>query len=151
MKDLICVKETGSMGLGVFATQDIRKGEPVAEFRGPLVETESLEGIPPEVQDHLYNVGVGRYIMVREPAVRTNHSCEPSAGIKDDVFLVAMRDIKKGEEVTFDYSTIIADDWTLKCACGTKSCRGLVGPYRDLPAELKEKYKDYTPEWIKGA
>lgn len=148
MQDLICVQETGKMGYGVFATRDIRKDERIAEFRGPLVEIESLDGIPREVQDHLYNVGVGRYLIAREPAVRTNHSCEPNAGIQDDVFLVAMRDIRKGEEVTFDYSVITSDDWTLACACGAKGCRKLIGNYRDLPEELKERYRNYTPEWI---
>jgi len=149
MKDLVYTKQTKTRGFGVFATQDIRKDEIIAEFRGPVVMLETLEGIPREVQDHLYNVGVGKYIMAKEPGVRTNHSCEPNAGIKKDVYLVAMRDIKKDEEVTFDYSMITADDWVLECACGTKSCRKLIGNYKDLPDTLKERYKNYTPDWIK--
>ena len=149
MRDLIYVKKTNNLGFGVFAIRDICKDEIVAEFRGPTVMIESLEGIPREVQDHLYNVGVGKYIIAKEPAVRTNHSCEPNAGIQKDVYLVAMRDIKKDEEVTFDYSMITADDWVLECACGTNSCRKIVGNYRDLPDTLKQKYKDYTPDWIK--
>ena len=150
MKDLICVKETPSRGLGVFAVRDIRKDEIVAEFKGPLVKIEKLAGIPREVQDHLFNVGLDEYLIAREPAVRTNHSCDPNAGIVRDVFLVAMRDIKKDEEVTFDYSIIIADDWTLKCACGSLSCRKIIGKYRDLPDELKKKYEKYAPDWIKS-
>ena len=82
------------------------------------------------------------------PARFINHSCEPNAGIKEDVYLVAMRDIKKDEGVAFDYSMITADDWVLECACGTRSCRKLIGNYRDLPDSLKQKYKDYTPDWI---
>lgn len=150
MRDLIYVKQTKDRGIGVFATQDIKKDELIAEFRGPVVNIESLEGIPREVQDHLYNIGIGKYIIAKEPAVRTNHSCEPNAGIKDDVYLVAMRNIKKDEEVTFDYSMITADNWELKCACGTKSCRKLISNYKDLPDALKEKYKNYTPDWIKN-
>ena len=149
MQDLICTKMTKDRGVGVFATRDIRKDEIIAEFRGPVVVTESLDGIPREVQDHLYNVGIGKYIIAKEPAARTNHSCEPNAGIKNDVYLVAMYDIKKDEEVTFDYSVITADGWTLKCNCGAKSCRKLIGDYKDLPATLKQRYKNYTPDWIK--
>jgi hypothetical protein len=76
MKDLIYTKQTKTRGVGVFATRDIQKDEVIAEFRGPVVMLESLEGIPREVQDHLYNVGIGKYILAKEPAVRTNHSCE---------------------------------------------------------------------------
>lgn len=149
MQDLIYIKATKMMGVGVFATRDIKKDEVIAEFRGPVVMLESLDGIPREVQDHLYNVGVGKYILAKEPAVRTNHSCEPNSGIQKDVYLVAMRDIKKDEEVTFDYSTITADGWALECACGTKSCRKLISDYKDLSDTLKEKYRNYTPDWIK--
>jgi len=149
MDDLIYVKETKGMGCGVFAVRDISKDEVVAEFRGPEVSIESLEGIPREVQDHLFNIGVGRYIIAKEPAVRTNHSCEPNSGIRNDVFLVAMRDIKKDEEVTFDYSMITADGWTLKCLCKAKSCRKVIGNYRDLPEDFKRRYEGYTPDWIK--
>jgi len=67
------------------------------------------------------------------------------------VFLVAMRDIKKDEEITFDYSMITADGWPLECSCGSPSCRKLIGNYRDLPDELKKKYDKYTPDWIKSA
>ena len=137
MEKLICVKATPNKGLGVFATRDILKDEIMTEFKGPFVKIERLEGIPREVQDHLFNVGVDEYIIAREPGVRTNHSCDPNAGIIRDAFLAAMRDIKKDEEVTFDYSMIIADDWTLECACGSQSCRKIIGNYRDLPNELK--------------
>jgi hypothetical protein len=114
-----------------------------------LVKIERLEGIPREVQDHLFNVGVDEYIIAREPGVRTNHSCDPNVGITRDVFLVAMRDIRGDEEVTFDYSMITADDWTLECLCGSPSCRKLIGNYKDLSDDIKRRYEKYTPDWIK--
>jgi SET domain-containing protein len=149
MEDLIYVKEMPEKGLGVFAKRDIRKDEIITEFKGPLVKIERLEGIPREVQDHLFNVGVDEYIIAREPGVRTNHSCNPNAGITRDVCLVAMRHIHRDEEVTFDYSMITADDWTLECLCGSPSCRKLIGNYRDLPNDIKRRYEKYTPDWIK--
>lgn len=150
MKDLICVKETPEKGLGVFALRDVHKDEILSEFNGPFVRIECLEGIPREVQDHLFNVGVSEYLIVREPAVRTNHSCEPNAGIVRDVFLVAIRDIRKDEEVTFDYSTIIADDWQLECSCGSPRCRKIIGNYCSLPDLFRREYEEYTPDWIKN-
>jgi len=149
MKDLIYIKETPSRGSGVFAIRDILKDEIITEFNGPLIRIEQMEGIPKEVWDHLLNVGANEYIIAREPGVRTNHSCDPNAGIIKDVFLVAMRNIKKDEEVTFDYSITIVDNWNLQCMCGSPLCRQVIGKYRDLPDGLKKKYEKYTPEWIK--
>lgn len=151
MEELIYVKETPNRGFGVFALRDIKKDEIIAEFKGPLVKIEHMKGIPQEVWDHLFNVSVNEYLIVREPAARTNHSCDPNAGIIRDVLLVAMRDIKQDEEITFDYSIITVDDWKLQCACGSPFCRKIIGNYRDLPAEIKKKYEKFTPEWIKSA
>lgn len=149
MKESVYLKESPDKGWGVYAARDIPKDEIILEFNGPYVKIESLEGIPREVQDHLFNIGLGEYLIVRKPGVYTNHSCEPNAGIVRDVLLVAMRDIEKDEEITFDYSTITADGWTLECLCGSSSCRKIIGNYADLPDELKRKYDPYTPDWIK--
>lgn len=150
MKDLIYVKESSNRGSGVFAVRDILKDEIIAEFRGPRIKIEDMKGIPDEVWSHLFNVGIDEYVIAREPAVRTNHSCDPNAGIVRDVFLAAMRDIAKDEEITFDYSVITADNWRLECKCGSPSCRKIVGNYIDLPEEIRRKYAQYTPDWIKA-
>jgi len=150
MEDLIRVKEVPGMGTGVFATRDIRKDELIAEFRGPRIKIPDMTGIPDEVWSHFFNVGVDEYIIAREPAVRTNHSCDPNAGIADDHFLIAMRDIAEGEQVTFDYSVITADNWKLECRCGSPACRKVISNYVDLPETVKKKYDPYTPEWIKA-
>jgi len=149
MKEPVYVKESPDKGRGVYAARDIRRDELILEFNGPYVKIKSLDGIPREVQDHLFNIGPGEYLIAREPGVYTNHSCDPNAGIARDVALVAMRDIKKDEEITFDYSMITADGWTLECSCRSPSCRKIIGNYKDLPDTLKRKYDKYTPDWIK--
>ena len=150
LKEAVYVKEKADMGFGIFAARDISKDEIIIEFKGPRVKIPDMTGIPREVWDHLFNVGVDEYVIAREPAVRTNHSCDPNAGIGRDVFLVAMRDIKDGEEITFDYSVITADNWTLACRCGSPRCRKVIGNYIDLSDELKRKYDKYTPDWVKA-
>jgi len=150
MKESVYVKDSPIKGRGVYAARDIRKDAVILEFNGPYVKIESLNGIPREVQDHLFNIGRDEYLIVREPGVYTNHSCDPNAGIARNVLLVAMRDIEKDEEITFDYSMITADGWTLECICGSPSYRKSIGNYKDLPDELKIKYDKYTPDWIKN-
>ncbi len=63
-----------------------------------------------------------------------NHSCDPNceSDETDDgrVYIEAMRDIRRGEELNYDYGLIIDDRITptLKkqheCRCGSKNCRG---------------------------
>ena len=50
---------------------------------------------------------------------RINHSCQPSCKI-NAFFVIALRDIKEGEEITFDYNKnedIIASPFKCNC-CG---------------------------------
>ncbi|MCX5903887.1 MAG: SET domain-containing protein, partial [Proteobacteria bacterium] len=54
-----------------------------------------------------------------------NHSCNPNAGFKGQIFLVAMRDIPAGEEVTFDYAMVLHEaagmpqGYEFACLCGS--------------------------------
>jgi len=51
------------------------------------------------------------------------------------------RDIFKGQEITWDYSTTMdEDDWELDCVCANALCRGKVRDFKYLPNELKSKY-----------
>jgi uncharacterized protein len=149
MNKPIYVKNTPDKGLGVYAARDIRKDEIISEFTGPRITIENLGEFPPEVVDHLFNVGTNEYLVTREPEVRTNHSCDPNAGIRNEALLLAMRDIPQDEEITFDYSMIMADDWEMDCLCGSPLCRKRIGRYQDLPPAIKDKYRDYIPDWIR--
>ncbi len=41
--------------------------------------------------------------------------------------IFASQDIKKGEEITFDYSSTEADPyWKMKCKCGSFNCRKII-------------------------
>lgn len=61
-----------------------------------------------------------------------NHSCEPNCEMQKwwvngqyRVGVFALRDIKPGEELTYNYK-FHAFDTPQKCLCGTPSCRGFV-------------------------
>jgi len=54
-----------------------------------------------------------------------NHSCEPNVLNKGNIDIAA-RDIKKGEELTYNYSPILMKGEQFKCSCGSKKCRGLI-------------------------
>jgi hypothetical protein len=57
-----------------------------------------------------------------------NHSCQPNCEtdqIDDRVWIIALRDIAPGEELTYDYNIYDAEPGEdSPCHCGAKSCRG---------------------------
>jgi hypothetical protein len=84
------------------------------------------------------------------PGWYINHSCNPNSGLRDSVKIVAMKNIRKGEEVTFDYSTSESENgWYLICHCNKKNCRRIIRSYGFLSAELKQKYRDYISDFLK--
>lgn len=77
-----------------------------------------------------------------------NHSCEPNC-VLSGRSVVALNGIRRGEEVTFDYSTDV--DWEgfrMNCKCGSPKCRKVVRAYRFLPKRLKLGYGRNVAEFI---
>jgi SET domain-containing protein len=65
--------------------------------------------------------------------------------------LVAIKNIQKGEEITWDYSTTMKnDDWTMMCQCGAKNCRKIIKEFKFLPKERKLFYQKtgIIPQYI---
>ncbi len=80
-----------------------------------------------------------------EDAFFFNHSCEPNAGIKGQIFLVAMRDIEPDEEVTFDYAMCLhrvegLPPYRLECLCSYDNCRKIITDDDWKLSELQKKY-----------
>jgi len=55
-----------------------------------------------------------------------NHSCEPNTAYKG-LNVIALRNIKKGEELTLDYASFLDENMEpFQCQCGSPKCRGLI-------------------------
>lgn len=139
---------------GVFAKRDFRKGEFILEFRGKIYSRkDNPRGFNAKV-NHYMQVGPDAYIgPVQTVDNYVNHSCNPNARIKIESApgLFAIRKIKKGEEITFDYSTtMIEEDWEIRCNCGSKVCRGKIQDFRYLPKAFQKKYiqLDAVPNFV---
>ena len=64
-----------------------------------------------------------------------NHSCEPNCDVvidDDRLWIEAIRNIARGEELTYDYAFILAERHTPEakrrypCHCGAERCRGTI-------------------------
>jgi uncharacterized protein len=128
------------VGLGVFANRTIAAGERILAFGGPVIDFAETKRRG-EWECMAVQIGPNRYIDTQPPGVFVNHSCAPNAGIRHDTHLVALREIQKGEEIRFDYSTTMQEQsFTMRCRCGAPECRGFVRDFSTLPQQLRERY-----------
>ena len=141
-RPLYIVRNSTIHGRGVFAGRMIRKGTCIVEYRGERISVKEAERRPDSDPDNphhtfLFELNDGRVIdaAVRGNAARwINHSCtpncEPFEDEDDRVFIEALRTIRKGEELTYDYKLSYPGRVSAKtreayaCRCGTTRCRG---------------------------
>lgn len=134
------VRNSKIHGRGVFAKRPIRKGAKVIEYTGDIVSDEEAEKIGIQsIDGHghtmLFSIDKDRVINgnVGGAAKYINHSCQPNCETvkyDDRIFIEALRSIKKGEEITYDYHLEVPGKLTKKilkefaCFCGSPKCRG---------------------------
>jgi len=127
------------LGQGLFARENMCAGETILRLEGSEITLLQVRA-KGELAANALQIGIERYLDLQVPGRYANHSCAPNAGIRDDVWLIALDDIPAGAEIRFDYSTTISDGWTMPCRCGADSCRQLVGPFLLLPPHLQLRY-----------
>ena len=141
-------------GRGVFAANRIRKGTTIIEYKGDRTTWDIASLRPDSDPDNPYHTFIfelsdGRVIDagVKGNAARwINHSCDPncitSETAKGRVFIEALRKIRTGDELTYDYRLSYDGRITRKvreafaCRCGADNCRGT------MLLEKKKKKKD---------
>ena len=160
----IQVRRSGVHGKGVFALQDIAEGETLIEYVGEVISWDEAQDRHPhdpndpnhtfyfhvnedKVIDALHGGNSSRWI---------NHSCDPNCEADEQnerIFIKALRNIKAGEELNYDYGLIIDEPYTKKllaeypCWCGAKNCRGTLLSPKDredtpkIPSQKKAKGK----------
>lgn len=135
------VRRSKVHGLGAFATRLIRKGTRVAEYLGDRishVEANRRYDDKHKQDNHTFLFTVDRWLVIDagsngNDARFINHSCDPNVESTIEqrrVFLDAIRTIRPGEELSFDYQ-IGRDpddppnvDEVFACRCGAQHCRG---------------------------
>jgi uncharacterized protein len=137
----IQVRRSGVHGKGVFALQDIARGERIIEYVGEVITwKEALRRHPhdPSDPDHTFyfHIDDGHVIDAKvggNAARWINHACNPNCKADETdgrVFIEARRAIRAGEELFYDYGLVIDERMTPKlkkqfaCRCGSPKCRG---------------------------
>lgn len=133
------------LGKAVFANTDFKTGEVIIEFKGKLMKRKELPDLLTPEDDRYVQVGNDQYLGPSgDFDDLINHSCNPNSGIriiKKKVMLLAIKNIKKDEEITWDYSTTMDEDnWELNCLCKSKNCRKRIRDFKYLPKKIQKKY-----------
>ncbi|XP_068647220.1 histone-lysine N-methyltransferase ASHH2 [Aristolochia californica] len=135
---------SGKKGYGLRLLENVSRGNFLIEYVGEVLDLHNYEARQRDYasrgQKHFYFMtlngseiidacakgNLGRFI---------NHSCEPNCRTEKwmvngevCIGLFALRDIKKGEEVTFDYNYVrVFGAAAKKCHCGSSECQGYIG------------------------
>lgn len=119
---LVKVKR-GLAGLGLFAGEDIKKGEHIIEYIGNILTKEEADKIT--TNQYLFEVNRSKTIdgSVRWNIARyCNHACEEAANAESDikkgrVFIKAIKNIKQGEEIVYDYGEEFVNEYIAPYGC----------------------------------
>jgi hypothetical protein len=154
------VRSAGKKGKGLFTTVPLTADDCLFS-----VDLSCLEPPPPDAKlskeewDHLDYSGRGRYVISTHPYVYINHDCDPNVYVMHHTIarssFYALRDIRAGEELTYDYGVNAMDqfrdmDFVFECACGSTVCRKKVHTnFFKQPLGIQRRYARYIPPSIK--
>ena len=113
---------------GCFTLEDIPRGTVVLEYTGErIAKAEGDRRYDGRSFTYLFGVGNGDFVIDGHGmAMFINHSCKPNCEIEEideRIFVKTLRNLKEGEELTYDYWLYDGDD-EAPCHCGSKHCRG---------------------------
>ena len=147
-------------GRGVYARKDIKKGTRLIQYTGELITNAEADRRYDDesMSDHHTFLFILNSRMCIDAARGgniarfINHKCDPNcvAWIEDDeIWIDALRDIKKGEELGYEYEYDFLKGYTVEdlefyaCRCGSPKCRGTIVDVpkskRHLLRELKRR------------
>ncbi|MGZ8288913.1 MAG: SET domain-containing protein [Telluria sp.] len=142
------VRRSHIHGNGVFARRKIREGEVIDEYKGERIDWDEAnlraeQSGAPVNHTFYFSLADGRVIdggSHGNNARFINHACEPNCEAQEDdgkVFIHALRDIERGEELNYNYALVYEERHTaavkrqFACNCGAPGCTGtMLAPKR---------------------
>lgn len=141
-KPLCKVKESTIHGRGLYATCDIEEGTDIIQYIGEKISKEESTRRALEWEEKARETGEGLvYIFELDddwdldgrlgdnPARYMNHSCDgncEAVNAEGEIWVIARRDIKKGDELVYDYGYDMEHFLDHPCRCGADNCIGYI-------------------------
>ncbi|MBA3913555.1 MAG: SET domain-containing protein-lysine N-methyltransferase [Acidobacteriales bacterium] len=130
---------------GCYTTVPFAEGDYICRYDGELLTKEEAdERFEGQVETYLFGLGDGSFVIHGTGVSRyINHSCDPNCESDEndgEVWIIALKDIAAGEELTYDYNLYDGDeDDEAVCMCGSAECRGSMYSPEELEARAKAK------------
>lgn len=152
----ITVHKSKIHGTGVYAKKNIPKGATIIEYVGrKITKKESDRVYEEQYEKHEQDPESDGAVYIFElddkwdidgnvslnTAKYINHSCSPNAETENTgkkILIQALRDIKKGEEITYNYGYDIESYEDHPCRCGSSNCVGYIAD-EELWPKLRKK------------
>lgn len=140
----LTVKKSPIHSKGVFAKSNIAKGTRIIEYVGEKITNEEADRRfdasqaahnSNEANGAVYVFEINKKYSIDgnvpyNAARHINHSCDPNAKtdvIRGKIWIIATRNIKAGEEITYNYGYDFSEDYkTQPCRCGSPKCVGYI-------------------------
>ncbi len=131
---------------GCYTTRPIRKGTLIIEYVGDYLTNEQADDLYDDFENtYLFGLDGGKRIIDGfGVAAFVNHSCQPNCEtdqIRGKMWIIALRDIEPGEELTYDYNLYDGED-DAPCRCGAARCRGSLYSRSHLRKIAKKRAKN---------
>lgn len=139
----LILRSSAIHAVGCYTTAPIPRGTRIVEYTGPRLPASACENLyAADEVTYLFGMQDGKTVIDGHgTAAFVNHSCQPNCETDESdghVWIVALRDIAPGEELTYDYNLYDGEDLDdAPCYCGSRKCRGTM--YE--PAEIRRLKK----------
>ena len=143
----LVVRRSKIHNAGCYTNRPIKKGAQIIEYTGPRIKVrEANRKYKNATRTYLFGLDDEKHVIDGEGiAAFMNHSCDPNCEpdeIGGRVWIFALRNIKPGEELAYDYSLYDGElDDESPCHCGAKKCRGTMYSEWELKRRAKLRKK----------
>ncbi len=143
----LIIRSSAIHAAGCYTTAPIAKGTAVVEYTGERISKDDAdvkyENLP---ITYLFGIGDGSTVIDGfGTAMFINHSCDPNCETEEEdgrVWIIAIRDIAAGEELTYDYHLYDGDDSAALCHCGAATCRGTMYAPEEIERRIRKAKKE---------
>jgi uncharacterized protein len=132
VKVRVWVRKSRIAGLGLFAAQPIKPGTRILPYSGEKITKDESTKRLAQGNAYIFTFN-DRYDIdgkvLRNTARYINHSCDPNCEVQTTqrtLWVVALRTIQEGEELTYNYGYALDDETPHACTCGAKNCCGYI-------------------------
>lgn len=130
---IVFIKNSPVHGTGIFAAVNIPKGKRILQYVGEKITKKQAE-LRPESEGRVFIFELNKKHDIDgnvpyNTARFINHSCDPNAEteiIRGKIWIIAIKDISKDEEITYNYGYDFDNYQQHPCLCRTDRCVGYI-------------------------